>query len=148
MHPAPKLLWNASASVPIGLYRVRPVGALRVNDLVVVNPPDPLAGYMADRGYLPRRVPLLKHILALPGQTICRSGATVTVGGHIVGAALDRDRMGRPLPVWHGCRVVGANDVFVMNPDVQDSFDGRYFGSISISAIVGRAEPLWTKARR
>ena len=32
-HPAPKLIWNASASVPIGLYAVHPAGALHVDEL-------------------------------------------------------------------------------------------------------------------
>ena len=39
-HPAPKLLWNASASVPIGLYAVRRAPPLHVGELVVVTPPD------------------------------------------------------------------------------------------------------------
>lgn len=30
LHPVPKLIWNASASVPIGLYRVHPPGALHI----------------------------------------------------------------------------------------------------------------------
>ena len=38
-HPAPKLLWNASASVPIGLYAVRRALPLHVGELVVVAPP-------------------------------------------------------------------------------------------------------------
>ena len=28
-HPLPRLIWNASASVPIGLYAVRPAGILQ-----------------------------------------------------------------------------------------------------------------------
>ena len=43
LHPAPRLIWNASASVPIGLYAVRPTGALHVDELLVVTPPEPLA---------------------------------------------------------------------------------------------------------
>ena len=39
-HPAPKLLWNASASVPIGLYAVHRAGALHVGELLVVTPPN------------------------------------------------------------------------------------------------------------
>ena len=50
-HPAPRLIWNASASVPIGLYAVHPAGALHVTELVVVQPPE------AARE-LPRRAPL------------------------------------------------------------------------------------------
>jgi len=32
----PKLIWNASASAPVGLYTVRPAAALGVTDLVAV----------------------------------------------------------------------------------------------------------------
>ena len=107
-HPAPKLIWNASASVPIGLYRVRPAGDLHVTELVVVQPPEPLANFLAERGYLPKSVPLLKRVLALPGQTVCRTGRTITVDGTAMGEALERDRRGRPLPVWQGCRVIAG----------------------------------------
>jgi type IV secretory pathway protease TraF len=51
-HPAPKLLWNASASVPIGLYAVHRAGALRVDELLVVAPPEPLASFLDHRRYL------------------------------------------------------------------------------------------------
>jgi type IV secretory pathway protease TraF len=43
IHPVPKLIWNAGASVPIGLYAVHPTGALHVTELHVVTPPEPLA---------------------------------------------------------------------------------------------------------
>ena len=49
----PKLLWNASASVPIGLYAVRRAIPLYVGELVVVSPPKPLAQFFAARRYLP-----------------------------------------------------------------------------------------------
>ena len=35
----PLVVWNASASVPIGLYAVQPIGKLAVTDLVVARPP-------------------------------------------------------------------------------------------------------------
>ena len=75
---SPWLIWNASASVPIGLYAIHTVGALRVGDLVVIKPPEPLASLLADRGYLPRGVPLVKHVAAPPGQSVCRNGLTVS----------------------------------------------------------------------
>ena len=31
-----------------------------------------------------------------------------------------------------------------MNWDVPDSLDGRYFGPIPASSVIGRALPLWT----
>jgi type IV secretory pathway protease TraF len=45
--PAPRLLWNASASVPIGLYNVEPVAQLAVTNLVVAMPPSSLATFLA-----------------------------------------------------------------------------------------------------
>ena len=51
---------------------------------------------------------------------------------------------GRPLPVWQGCRVVAGGEVFLMNRQSEDSLDGRYFGPLPTTTIVGRADPLWT----
>jgi conjugative transfer signal peptidase TraF len=142
--PAPLLVWNASESAPIGLYQVQPTSMLFVTTLVVAFPPEPLAAYLAQGGYLPRGVALLKRILALPGQSVCRSELLISVAGVEVGAARERDRLGRLLPVWQGCRVIADGEVFLMNWNEPASFDGRYFGPIPSSAIVGRAEPILT----
>ncbi|PJR91725.1 S26 family signal peptidase [Ochrobactrum sp. 695/2009] len=139
-----KLLWNVTASAPVGLYTVEPADRLAVPELVAVMPPEPLAGFMVARGYVGRRVPLLKRIVGLPGQRVCRTGRAITVDGVEMGDALDRDRIGRALPVWQGCRVVADGQLFLMNMDVRDSLDGRYFGPIPASAVIGRALPLWT----
>ncbi len=77
----PYYIWNASNSVPIGLYRVQPVTRLTVTELVAVQPPDLLAAFLDLNGYLPNGVPMLKRVLALPGQTVCRNGAMVAVDG-------------------------------------------------------------------
>jgi len=146
IRPAPKWIWNASASVPVGLYAVHPAGALHVSELLVVTPPEPLAAFLAGRGYLPKGVPLLKHVLALPGHQVCRTARAIAVDGVAVGEAQDRDRKGRALPVWRGCRVVAAGEVFLMNRRSVDSLDGRYFGALPDAAIVGRADPIWTRA--
>src|SRR5262245_34816860 len=98
-NPAPPHLWNASESGPIGLYRVQPAGKLTVTDLVVAMPPEPLATFLAEGGYLPRGVPLIKRVLALPGQTICRKGAAIIVDGIEMGMAREFVSRGRPLPV-------------------------------------------------
>lgn len=140
----PKLIWNASASAPIGLYSVHPIQQLKDGDFVAVDPPGPLSQFLAARGYLPVGVPLLKHVVARSGQTVCRAGVVITVDGAAIGVALAQDRTGRSLPVWQGCRRVAAGQVFLMNRRVSDSFDGRYFGLLPTNSIVGRAVPLWT----
>ena len=140
----PRYIWNASNSVPIGLYRVQPATRLTVTELVAVQPPDPLAVFLDLNGYLPIGVPMLKRVLALPGQTVCRNGLTIAVDGIDVGDAHERDGHGRPLPAWQGCHVIADGDVFVMNWQSPDSLDGRYFGPLPASAIIGRAVPVWT----
>ena len=140
----PHYIWNASNSVPIGLYRVQPVKRLNVTDLVVVQPPGLLAAFLDLNGYLPIGVPMLKRVLALPGQTVCRNGVKIAVDGIDVGEARDRDGRNRPLPVWQGCRVIADGDVFVMNWQSADSLDSRYFGPLPASAVIGRAVPVWT----
>ncbi|MCM2438523.1 S26 family signal peptidase [Agrobacterium vitis] len=139
-----KLIWNATASAPVGFYTIEPADRIEVPELVAVMPPEPLAGFMVARGYVGRGVPLLKRVIGLPGQRVCRSGRTVTVDGVEMGDALDRDRIGRDLPVWQGCRVIADGQLFLMNWDVRDSLDGRYFGPIPASSVIGRALPLWT----
>jgi conjugative transfer signal peptidase TraF len=142
--PATHCIWNASESVPAGLYLVRPTARLAVTQLVVVEPPEPLATFLAEGGYLPRGVPMLKRVLALHGQTVCRDQLTMTVDEIEVGEARERDGRGRPLPIWQGCRVIAHGEVFLMNWQSADSLDGRYFGALPTSAIIGKAEPLWT----
>ena len=140
----PHYIWNASNSVPVGLYRLQPATTLTVAELVAVQPPDLLAAFLDLNGYLPIGVPMLKRVLALPGQTICRNGLTIAVDGIDLGQAQERDTRGRRLPAWHGCRVIADGDVFVMNWQSTDSLDSRYFGPLPVSAVIGRAVPVWT----
>jgi conjugative transfer signal peptidase TraF len=140
----PRYIWNASNSVPIGLYRIQPTGKLTITELVAVRPPDPLAAFLDLNGYLPAGVPMLKRVLALPGQTVCRTGVTITVDSLEMGQARERDGRNRRLPAWQGCRVIGEDELFVMNWQSADSLDSRYFGPLPASSIIGRAVPVWT----
>lgn len=139
----PLYMWNASASVPLGLYRLHAADKRYVGELVAVCPPESLAAFMADRGYLPRGVPMLKHVLALPGQTVCREGPTVFVDAIAMGDARERDGRGRLLPVWRSCRIIAPDELLLMNWQAPDSLDGRYFGPTPSSAVIARAHPVW-----
>ena len=146
LKPAPRVLWNASASAPTGLYRVDVGAPPRLGDLVAIAPPPALETFLAQRGYVPRGVPLLKRVAGLPGALVCRSGAFITVDGVGVARALPRDRAGRSLPVWHGCRLVGAHEIFLINAPPL-SLDSRYFGPLPAAGLIGIAQPLVTRDR-
>ncbi len=144
MKPTTLYIWNASDSVPVGLYRLQPVGELSVTDLVAVRVSEPHATFLANGGYLPRGAPILKRVLALPGQTVCRNADTITVDDLAMGEARDHDSRGRSLPAWQGCRVVAEDELFLMNWQSDNSFDGRYFGVTPRAAVIARAQPVWT----
>ena len=146
LDPLPHVVWNASASAPIGLYRIEPLRDPPLGALVAVTPPPALARWLAERGYLGERVPLLKHVAAKAGQRVCRIGAVVSVDARRVAVARARDGQGRPLPVWQGCRTLPPGELLLLNPAHPDSLDGRYFGPLPASAVIGRATPLWLRA--
>lgn len=143
----PVLLWNATASAPLGFYRISPAGALQVGDWVALRPSRALAAWLAAGRYLPPNVPLLKQVAATEGRTVCRHGDRILVDGRFAAAALSRDRRGARLPSWRGCRVLGADEIFLLNTTA-DSLDGRYFGPSRGRDLIGRAEPLWTWSAR
>ncbi|TIT03452.1 MAG: S26 family signal peptidase [Mesorhizobium sp.] len=142
--PTPWLVWNASASAPVGLYRVA-AGAPARGDLVLVRTPGFVAYLAAERGYLPRNVALVKRLAALPGEHVCAFNDAIIIGGDIVARRLKIDVKGRSLPWWNGCRALGDNEVFLLGSDKNRSFDSRYFGPVPTQNVIGRLVPLWTE---
>lgn len=142
--PAPHLVWNASASAPIGLYAVTPGGALATGAMVVAWPPDAWRPLAAARHYLPLHVPLVKRIAAGPGDTVCASGPTILIDGRMVASRRAQDRLGRPMPWWTGCRHLHDGQYLLLMA-APASFDGRYFGISERVDIIGPARPLWTR---
>ncbi len=138
------MIWNLSASVPLGLYVTTPVQRLRVGELVAVRTPEKLASLMASRRYLGLSVPMLKRVAALPGQLVCRQRLQVRINGRPVAVARLRDSRALLLPDWRGCHRLADDEVFLLNATVKDSFDGRYFGALPRSTVIGRAIPVWT----
>lgn len=138
----PVVALNTTSSAPIGFYRIDRATP-RIGDLVIAQPPPELAHWMAARRYLPANVPLIKHIAALGGQAVCSRGGIVWIDGRRVADTLPRDRLGRRLRPFHGCRRLHADEVFLLNADAPHSLDSRYFGPLPRATIVGRARPLW-----
>ncbi len=137
---APWLVYNASGSAPVGFY-VRSVQPAGVGDSVLVRADSGAAVEAARRGLVPDGTPLVKRLAAAAGDRVCRTGARVSINGRPVASARARDRANQPLPVWSGCRRLGARDRFLLQ-DHPRSFDGRYLGLTPASALAGRLVPL------
>ncbi|WP_430293130.1 S26 family signal peptidase [Pseudomonas sp. B1-22] len=145
---SPRVVYNASDSVPTGWYHITSAGSLAAGDLVLVQLPAHTATLAAQRGYLPAHVPLLKTVAAISPQHVCVQGDQVLVDGLIVARRLHRDRHGRALPAWQACRHLVGEELFLLSTSNPESFDSRYFGPVGTNAVIGRAQPLWLESRR
>jgi conjugative transfer signal peptidase TraF len=142
--PTPRLVWNASASAPIGFYW-RVAGAPSRGDLILARAPLWARRIAAERHYLPLNVPIVKRVAAVAGDVVCASDDALFIDGRLVAHRLASDRMGRSLPRWEGCETLGADELFLLMANAPDSFDGRYFGVTERRDIIGRLVPLWTR---
>jgi len=143
--PRPRLVWNASASAPLGLYWVAAPTGARGGDLVIAELPAPARRLAARRGYLPARVPAVKRVAAVTGDTVCAVGPVISVNDRRVAERPRRDARGRHLPWWQGCATLGVDQLFLMTVDSPGSFDGRYFGPSGRADVIGKAIPLWLR---
>lgn len=143
VRPPTMVTWNATPSVPIGLYFVSRQASRR-GDLVLVDLPPAVRVLAAERRYLPLGVHLAKRIAAVSGDEICAKDHTIYINGAAVAERQERDQAGREMPSWAGCQTL-ADEVFLLLPKVPTSFDGRYFGAVPASAVIGKMTPVWTQ---
>ena len=142
--PTPLLLWNASASSPVGLYAIVPGRSPRAGEMAIAWPPPEARKIAAVRGYLPVRVPLVKQVAAVAGARICAKRSAIFLNGRLAALRRAKDPSGRPLPWWSGCERLGKDDLFLLSPSA-DAFDGRYFGATGVREVIGTARLPWTR---
>lgn len=135
-----KLIYNGSASAPIGFYWIdqQPIDR---NDFVLIHAPEHIQRMVERRQYLPPNIPLIKRSIGVEGDTICRRELEIIVDGVTVALARKRDRHGRPLPDWQGCIRLKSRELFLLQ-DHPESFDSRYFGPVDRTLVIGKATKL------
>ncbi|MBS0251280.1 MAG: S26 family signal peptidase [Proteobacteria bacterium] len=138
----PVLIWNASQSVPIGLYLIVP-RSLHVGNFVVVRLSETMQALAEQRQYIGPDTPLLKRVAAMNGDTVCRHKSIVVINHRHIVIAFTSDHRARPLPAWRGCRRLTGGQVFVLGTH-PESFDSRYFGPLAGEQVVGPAVSLLT----
>ena len=153
--PLPRLTYNPSDSVAVGWYRVDPLGhgtgslprPLSVGSIVLTTLPPDAAALAAQRGYLPSHIPLLKRVGAVAPQHVCIVNGIVRIDGVPVAAVLRADRWGRSLSSWPQCGPLAQGELFLLSATNPASFDSRYFGPVSASAVIGVARPICLETR-
>lgn len=150
--PRDLVLYNHSPSVPEGLY-VRTSAPVTVGAFVTVRARDVAPEQAHRRGFEDTTDRFIKRVAAAGGARVCSDGRRLVVGGDDDGVGDVGDDHHRAVAVrvvdngadpstrgWRGCRVLAPGEVLLLG-DTQDSFDGRYWGPISVQLIEG----VWRK---
>jgi conjugative transfer signal peptidase TraF len=141
---------NCSPSLPVGLYLVT---AHSDAYLVEFCPVGPFASLGIARGYRDAGscsdggAPLLKPVVARPGDIVEVSVAGLAVNGHLLPntAPMERDTNKRPLTPWPPGRYTVAEDsIWVASSYNQRSFDSRYFGPVGLGSVRNHVRPWIT----
>ena len=132
---APALaLINESPSLPLGLYARTGAREATRGDVVALAPPSSVRVYLRGLG-MPSDMQLLKRVAAVGGERVCATAGTLTTPRREV-PVMARDRRGAALPAWRDCRVLRADELFVLG-DTPGSFDSRYFGPVRRAQVDG-----------
>jgi len=120
-------------------------------NLVEFCPAEPFASLSIARGYRDPgacrdgAAPLLKPVVASAGDAVELSSRGISVNGVLLlnTAPLSKDSKGRPLGAWRfGRSFVAPGTVWVASSYHPRSFDSRYFGPITTTAIRHRLKPF------
>lgn len=140
--PTPRLVWNATASAPRGLYGVFPGAVIRPGDFVIARVPSRYRKLVVVRRYLAAGVPLVKRVLAQAGDEVCARDHDILLNQRLVAKRRSTDGAGRVMPTWQGCIILTGEEVFLLMGDPA-SLDGRYLGPLDRADIMGKAVLLW-----
>lgn len=127
-------LVNESPSLPRGVYALVVGSPIALGSVVAIPQPAGSRAYLGSLG-MPANVLLLKRVAAVGGDRVCWRNRTVETPRWRV-ATQAQDRRGVRLAVWQECRVLWADEVFLLG-DTPGSFDSRYFGPVSLSEVTG-----------
>lgn len=140
------VLFNHSHSLPTGFY-LRVDAPVERGVIVTVRAATVAPLIAARRGFDGPRDRFLKRVAAGAGDVVCADRVQVTINGRISARRLAGVPDGRGGTPWTGCRRLGPRDLFLLG-DTTDSFDGRYWGVTSRTAVEGVWRALFANAQR
>jgi conjugative transfer signal peptidase TraF len=141
---------NWSESMPKGLWREQALkGPVeRGNIMLVCLPPTEFfKRYIAPGNCKNGMEPLIKAVVAVPGDTIefTPIGAIVNNVYFYLTPPLQSDHTGQTLlPYSFGTYTVDVDEMILLSDYSPNSFDSRYFGPVKVDTIIARAIPIWT----
>ena len=141
--PRPIFVWNVSASAITGLYFVSGKSGLERGDMAALWLPPRARRLAAERRYLPQNIAAIKRVVAVTGDSVCALGTRISVNGKWIADRHAVDGKGRPMPWWQNCKRLGKDELFLLNEEAANSFDGRYIGISKTLDVIGEASLIW-----
>jgi signal peptidase I len=114
----------SDSATPVGIYRVKPVGRVDYDDLVLLRMP-------------------IKRALALPGDHVMFTPRGIYRDGRLIPNSAPEAGIPRRFP--DGSYIVPPEMFLGMGTDDPDSWDSRYVGFLPLSLIAGKVTPIWTR---
>ncbi len=149
------VIFNYTHSAPFGLYREQFDSEVGIHD------PAPYVSFCPDRRWPSMRgepnyrdpmrtcpdgfSPLIKPVVAWPGDLVSVSADGISVNGHLLknSAPIEHDSKGQKLRLFTaGEYRVSPNELWVVSSFSPRSFDSRYFGPILLKSVHSWLRPL------
>ncbi|TXI39694.1 MAG: conjugative transfer signal peptidase TraF [Nitrosomonas sp.] len=143
---------NTTPSLPVGLYRIVDEPVLKGAYVAFCPPQSDVFDRAVVRGYInPGDCPggtgqLLKHVLAVAGDTVLIDETGITVNGQLLPNSMPirADAYGAALPQYRFNAVLGESEYLLLSDLNPHSFDARYFGVIDHAQIAHVVRPVFT----
>lgn len=149
-------VYNSTASMPYGWYKIVPMNDLSVGDIVVICPTNPFIKEAIARNYVPTKkpneslncsfVPLLKRIVAAKNDCV-EIDKGVYINGKLEPNSLQKsiDSKGNAMPQikLFTCLLDGQ---YIALTQMETGFDSRYLGIFLRNEIIAKVQPslTWT----
>jgi len=131
--------YQATNSMPRGLYLIMPVKSIARGDIVVFYPPITIRDFLKQQHWLPYSGMIMKYALGLPGDYVCRRKDELWINKRKVAHIYYKTSSNLALPQQKFCGKLAENQYFLISLFVPNSFDSRYFGAIERKYISGKA---------
>ncbi len=135
---------NTTTSMPVGIYRIAENKTLHRGDTVIFClESEEFIRLAVSRNYLgdgqcPGGIPpLLKKVVALPGDSIALDNDKILVNDSIIAGSQrkKKDSHGRKMPTVLKAGVIPKGKALMLSNYNQMSFDSRYFGLVALDKV-------------
>ncbi len=136
------VVYTATKSVPRGLYLIVPIKKIARFDLIEFVPPKAAYDFAKKNRWLPQNGTMIKYVFAVPGDHILIDNQEILVNHKKVGRIYKFYAPNKLLPQTKICGRLQVDQYLLLSTKSERSFDGRYFGLVTLPNILGKAYPI------